>query len=61
MDKTYGSSDFSDEGIVPYETGKEHPVDLIISNLDSTMDKRDLRRQLSNLFSEFVLVNRRFY
>lgn len=62
--KSSGSSEYtSDEQKMGYSSendGKNqqpnHPVDLIISNLDPTMELKELKRLLTNMLKEYAMI-----
>ncbi|KAJ8946869.1 hypothetical protein NQ318_006779 [Aromia moschata] len=61
--KASGSSEYSDDGKMCYSSegdGKinqpNQPVDLIISNLDPTIDIKELRRLLTNMVKEYAMI-----
>ncbi|KAJ8976619.1 hypothetical protein NQ317_017449 [Molorchus minor] len=61
--KISGSSEYSDEGKMCYSSENEgktaqtnRPVDLMISNLDPTIDIKELRRLLTNMLKEYAMI-----
>ncbi|XP_074027472.1 meiosis regulator and mRNA stability factor 1-like protein isoform X2 [Leptinotarsa decemlineata] len=61
--KNSGSSEYSDEQRMGYmsENEEKHvqsnqPVDLIISNLDPTIETKELRRLLTNMLKEYAMI-----
>ncbi|XP_018577487.1 meiosis regulator and mRNA stability factor 1 [Anoplophora glabripennis] len=61
--KVSGSSEYSDDGKMCYSsetdgksTQTNQPVDLIISNLDPTIDTKELRRLLTNMLKEYAMI-----
>lgn len=56
--KTSGSSEYSDDGKM--QTDNSKPVDLIISNLDPSINIKELRKMLTNLLKDYAMVLSQF-